>query len=107
GKSRASVVEAPDERISVEPEPTAISSTGEAVEERPRRVRATDALRVTAGILVTIAAALACVFGMLKYTRTSPRFAVRTVQVQGSSHRSPEDIALLGGIANGQNVFTL
>jgi cell division protein FtsQ len=32
---------------------------------------------------------------------------VKSVQVQGSAHRSPEDIARQGGIIKGQNVFTI
>jgi cell division protein FtsQ len=103
--SRASIVEAPEERVAVDPSPDAVRAVSEPPEGRggPRYM---DGLRVAAGILVTIAAALLCVWGMLRYTRTSPRFAVREVKVQGAAHRSPEDIAHLGGIVKGQNVFT-
>jgi cell division protein FtsQ len=104
-RSRAAIVEAPDESIAIEPQPEQLLPESAPL-ETTRRVRAADALRVTAGILVTIAAALACVYGMLRYTRTSPRFSVRTIEVQGGSHRSAEDIALAGGIVKGQNVFT-
>ncbi len=104
--SRASIVEAPDERVAVDPPLESSAPPG-----RPFVVKTSsrymDGLRVAAGILVTIAAALACVWGMLRYTRTSPRFALRNIQVQGSAHRSPEDIARLGGIVKGENVFTL
>jgi cell division protein FtsQ len=104
--SRASIVEAPDERVAIDPDPEAAAAPIAPLESKGR-VRYVDALRVAAGVLVTIAAALGCVWGMLRYTRTSPRFAVRNVQVQGGSHRSPEDIARLGGIVKGQNVFTM
>jgi cell division protein FtsQ len=103
--SRPSIVEAPDETAAIE-QPEAPVSGGEPPAPKAR-AKYVDGLRVAAGILVTIAAALACVFGMVRYTRTSPRFAIRNVDVQGSSHRSPEDIARLGGIVKGQNVFTL
>jgi cell division protein FtsQ len=103
-RSSPSIVEAPDETVAIEP-PEASAAPTELLAPRTR-AKYVDGLRVAAGILVTIAAALACVWGMLKYTRTSPRFAIRNVQVQGSSHRSPEDIARLGNIVKGQNVFT-
>ena len=60
---------------------------------------------MTAGVLVTIGAAFLCVWGLVRYTRTSPRFAIKTVNVQGSSHRSPEDIARTGGITVEHNIF--
>jgi cell division protein FtsQ len=99
-RSRPSIVEAPEERIA----PDAIVEP-DAPPAAPRRQSYMDALRVTAGVLVTIAAALGCVWGMLRYTRTSPRFAVRTIEVQGNTRRTPEDIAREGGILRGQNVF--
>jgi len=104
--SRSSIVEAPEERVTPDPMSGADGEDwGESL-EKLGRVRWRDALRVAAGVLVTVAAALACVWGMVRYTRTSPRFAVRVVEVQGSAHRTPEDIARLGGIVRGQNVFT-
>jgi cell division protein FtsQ len=103
--SRASIVEAPEERVAIDPPMESVRAASEPPEGRGR-TSYVDGLRVAAGILVTIAAALACVWGMLRYTRTSPRFSVRNVQVQGGAHRSPEDIARLGGIVKGQNVFT-
>jgi cell division protein FtsQ len=69
------------------------------------RARWKEGLRLAAGVVVTVAAALACVWGLLNYTRTSPRFAVRSIDVHGMSRRSPEDIARLAGITMGQNVF--
>ncbi|HKQ69050.1 MAG TPA: FtsQ-type POTRA domain-containing protein [Polyangiaceae bacterium] len=66
-----------------------------------------EGLRVGAGVLLTLAAALGCVWGLLEYTRTSPRFAVRTIQVNGSAHRSSEDIAQRAGVSIGRNIFTI
>jgi cell division protein FtsQ len=53
-----------------------------------------------------MAAALGCVWGLLRYTRTSPRFAIRTIHVQGGARRSPEDLARLSRVFQGQNIFT-
>jgi cell division protein FtsQ len=108
-RSRARIVEAPEERVTLDPVHDPADATGfEAGATLPAmgRRRYLDALRVAAGVLVTVAAALACVWGMLRYTRTSPRFSVRTIEVHGGSRRSPEDIARLGGIVRGQNIFT-
>jgi cell division protein FtsQ len=109
--SRSSIVEAPEERAGLDARSETDSLVPQNQESTPptaetTRRRVMDALRLAAGVLVTIAAALGCVWGMLRYTRTSPRFAIRNVEVTGSSHRSPEDIARLGGITRGQNVFT-
>ena len=104
-KAAPANVEAPDERILLDELP----DDGTEVEQTDRgvsRARIGEALRVTAGVLVTVGAALLCVWGLVRYTRTSPRFAIRAVHVQGSSHRSPEDIARTGGIAPEQNIFT-
>jgi cell division protein FtsQ len=99
-------VEAPEERVLNGSD--LLDEEMEMDEARPSvsRARVWEALRVTAGVLVTVAAALLCVWGLVRYTRTSPRFAIKTVHVQGNSHRSPEDIARTGGIAPEHNIFT-
>jgi cell division protein FtsQ len=104
-KTRAAVVEAPDERLPEGPPPPDqdLEVSSEVVENRGARWK--EGVRLAAGVVVTVAAALGCVWGMLRYTRTSPRFAVRTIDVHGTSRRSPEDIAHRAGIAIGQNVF--
>jgi cell division protein FtsQ len=99
-------VEAPEERVWLGSD---LPEEEDDVEEaRPAfsRARIWEALRVTAGVLVTVAAALLCVWGLVRYTRTSHRFAIKAVVVQGNSHRSPEDIARAGGIAPEHNIFT-
>jgi len=105
-RARAAVIEAPDERISQGPPPPDNEleiEPGDSSE--PGHARWKEGLRLAAGVTVTVAAALACVWGLLHYTRTSPRFAVRTIDVHGAARRSPEDIARLAGIVMGQNVF--
>lgn len=105
-KARSALIEAPDERISQGPPPPESDAQREADEPTDtRQARWKEGLRLAAGVAVTVAAALACVWGLLHYTRTSPRFAVRTIDVHGTSRRSPEDIARQGGIVMGQNVF--
>jgi cell division protein FtsQ len=99
-------VEAPDERVLSDSEMPDDDVDFDAPRPRLSRARFWEAVRVTAGALVTIGAALLCVWGLVRYTRTSPRFAVKTVNVQGAFHRSPEDIARTGGIVLEHNIFT-
>ena len=99
-------VEAPEERVLTGSEASDDGLALDDVGPEISRARALAALRVTAGVLVTVGAALLCVWGLVRYTRTSQRFAVKTVHVQGSSHRSPEDIARTGGITPEHNIFT-
>ena len=105
-KARSDSIEAPEERVLLGRELS--DDDDELGEPRPgvSRARVVEALRVAAGVFVTVAAALLCVWGLVRYTRTSPRFAIRAVSVQGASHRSPEDIARMGGIASEHNIFT-
>jgi cell division protein FtsQ len=69
--------------------------------------RAWEGLRAVASIIATMATALACVWGLVRYTRTSPRFAVRSIEAHGAIHRSSADLARLAGIAQGQNIFAV
>lgn len=66
----------------------------------------TERLRAAAGLLVTIATALACVWALVRYTSTSRQFAIRTIKVEGSAHRTPADIARAAGITLGANLVT-
>jgi len=100
-------IEAPEERVLLGSELPEEDDDRDEARPGISRARVWEALRVTAGVLVTVAAALLCVWGLVRYTRTSPRFAIKAVNVQGSSHRSPEDIARTGGIAPEHNIFTI
>ena len=98
-------VEAPDERVFLDETYTDDESELAAPRRSMSRKRVVDALRITAGVIVTVGAALLCVWGLVRYTRTSPRFAIKTVVTHGNVHRSPEDIARAGGIVVEQNIF--
>jgi cell division protein FtsQ len=69
--------------------------------------RVWEGLRAAASIVATMATALACVWGLVRYTRTSPRFAVRSIEAHGAIHRSSVDLARLAGISQGQNIFSV
>ena len=64
-------------------------------------------LSLVTGIIVVIAASVMVAWGLRRYLRSSPRFSVRTVQVEGNVRRTPHQIAKLAGIDTGKNVFTV
>lgn len=70
----------------------------------PRFVRT---LQFIAGAMIVIAASVAVSWGARRYIMSSPRFAIRTVLVDGASRRSADDIAAAGGIGVGNNIFAL
>jgi cell division protein FtsQ len=74
----------------------------------PRRGRrALRALELVAGVALVLGASVGVAWGARRYVTTSPRFAVRTIQVEGASHRTPDHVVELSGIEPGHNVFAL
>ncbi len=56
---------------------------------------------------MVIAASISVAWGARRYVTTSPRFAVRTVQVEGERRRSANAVADAAGVAVGKNIFAL
>lgn len=69
--------------------------------------RTVEALRTTAGVLFALGISIGCVWGLVRYTHTSPRFGIRHIEVTGTSHRTGEDVTRQGDIHSGDNVFAL
>ncbi|KYF77178.1 cell division protein, partial [Sorangium cellulosum] len=65
------------------------------------------ALQLLAGAAVVLVASTAVAWGARRYIVSSPRFAVRTVLVDGVQRRTAEQVATAGGIEVGKNIFTL
>lgn len=63
--------------------------------------------QLAAGVAVVLTASIAVGWGVQRYVMHSPRFAVRTVLVDGAHRRAAATIASEGGIAVGQNVFSI
>lgn len=61
--------------------------------------------RLAAGALVFAAATASSSYGLLHYARTSPRFAVKAVEVEGSRRRDEGAVARRAGAAAGANIF--
>lgn len=64
-------------------------------------------LQLIAGVAVVLVASIAVAWGARRYIMSSPRFAIRTVLVDGVHRRTAEQIASAGGVAVGGNIFAL
>lgn len=69
--------------------------------------RVSRGLQLVAGAAVVVAASISVAWGARRYVTTSPRFAVRTVLVEGERRRSALAVAEAAGVAVGKNIFAL
>jgi len=74
-------------------------------------VRATGRLgraaQLVGGTVIVLAASVGVAWGARRYITQSPRFAVRTVTVDGAHRRTATQVAAGGGVAVGKNIFAL
>jgi cell division protein FtsQ len=79
------------------------------VPKKPRRraQRWLSRLSLLTGVIVVLAASLFVAWGLRRWLRQSPRFAVRHIQVDGNQRRTPHQIARRAEIDVGRNVFTI
>jgi cell division protein FtsQ len=63
--------------------------------------------QLVTGILVVVSASLLVAWGLRRYLRQSPRFAVRAIEVEGHHRLTAPEIAKLAGVERGMNVFAL
>jgi cell division protein FtsQ len=78
--------------------------------QRPRKKRAQrwlSRLSLLTGVVVVLAASLFVAWGLRRWLRQSPRFAVRHVEVDGNHRRTPHQLAKRADIDVGKNVFTI
>ncbi|MDI1432567.1 MULTISPECIES: cell division protein FtsQ/DivIB [Polyangium] len=71
---------------------------------RPKLPRA---LSLFLGVMVVLSASVAVAWGARRYIMTSPRFAIRTVLVDGNRRLPAEQVAGAGGVTVGHNIFAL
>lgn len=74
-------------------------------ERFPRILKAVSLGKVVAGIAIVASASLGVAWGAKRYMTTSPRFSIKTVQIDGIERKSAQEIADLGGFYLGDNVF--
>ena len=73
----------------------------------PRAGGVGRAIQLLAGVALVVTASIGVAWGARRYITTSPRFAVRTVLVDGAHRRTATQIAGGGGVAVGANIFAL
>jgi cell division protein FtsQ len=69
--------------------------------------RVLRALELTLGVIVVMVASVAVAYGARRYILTSPRFAVRSIVVDGPQRRTAQQVARAGGLEVGKNIFSL
>lgn len=57
------------------------------------------------GIVVVVSASVLVAWGLRRYLRTSPRFAIRTIEVSGNERRGASQIVKRAGLEAGKNIF--
>lgn len=62
-------------------------------------------LKVLSGVLFVAAVSGALAFGLHHYARTTPRFAITDLEVEGTRRLSREDVLATAGVHLGENVF--
>jgi cell division protein FtsQ len=63
--------------------------------------------RAVLGFALVVGLSVTAALGARRYVTTTPRFAVKEIDVSGNARRTADDVATQAGIAKGQNVFSL
>lgn len=63
------------------------------------------ALKLLVGVVIVVGASAGVAWGARRYVLSSPRFAVKTIAVEGASRTTADGVAAAGGIAVGDNVL--
>lgn len=103
-------LDAPDEGFSAEEAPkrgraNRRAQAGTGAPEGPRWSRVGAALKVASGVILVVLTSAAVAWGVYRYALTTPRFAVRKLDVQGSRRLTDERVAKLAGLEMGRNIF--
>lgn len=64
-------------------------------------------LKVTVGLGLLVAAVVTLAWGVHRYARTTPRFAIVHLEVEGTKRLSREDVLAAAGVKKGKNLFSL
>ena len=110
-RRRAEPIEAPPELVlggdeSPVPGP-ATTSVPPRKAKAPRQTPLARLMSVGLGVSTVLAASLGVGWAARRYVTQSPRFAVRTVLVDGVHRHTAEHVAGLGRVAIGQNIFAI
>ncbi|MFT3771154.1 MAG: FtsQ-type POTRA domain-containing protein [Minicystis sp.] len=113
--AKRKVVDAPRDPIADDDSPlpgpatTTVRPPGPPSAASPKKKSgsAMRALQMVGGVAIVLTASIGVAYGARRYITTSPRFAVRTVLVDGVHRRTAAQIAGEGGVAVGKNIFAL
>lgn len=64
-------------------------------------------LKVVVGLAALSAAAFGLAWGVHRYAQTTPRFAVKTIEIEGTQRLMREDVLATAGVQKGMNLFSL
>lgn len=104
-------LDAPDEGFSGDESPKRGGNTRRRAAASPRTAegpalsRVWAALKVASGVVLVVLTSAAVAWGVYRYALTTPRFAVRKLDVQGARRLNEERVAKLAGIEIGRNIF--
>ncbi|MGO8997353.1 MAG: cell division protein FtsQ/DivIB [Polyangiaceae bacterium] len=101
-KLPADLVEAMGMELPPEPEP----EIAEPLQPKPPN-RFLGIARAGLGIALVVGVSGTAALGARRYVTSTPRFAVKEIDVSGNVRRTSDDIAAEAGIAKGENVFSL
>lgn len=73
----------------------------------PRLPKVIAVLRALVGAVLVVGLAAAIAWGGRHYIRTSPRFALAAVDVEGNVRRSPAELTSTAGLSLGDNIFSI
>ncbi len=73
----------------------------------PRKAQAVAFLRWVLGVSVLIGLGGGLAFLLERYAHTSPRFALRDIDIVGAEHRTKDEIVKKSGLVLGANLFSL
>lgn len=97
----------PKEAKAVVEAPSEVSGLEEVEPTRRDPSRVFEVARTALGLLFALGISIGCVYVLVHYTHTSPRFGVRTFHVTGMAQRTAEAIVEQGGMREGDNIFAL
>ena len=66
-----------------------------------------SAAKLSIGVAVVVGISVAIAWGAHRYAVTTPRFAIRQLDVRGNRHHSSDQLARIAGIERGQNLFAV
>lgn len=64
-------------------------------------------LKMGAGLVLIVGAVGALAWGVHRYAKTTPRFAVANVEIEGTERLAHDDVLGAAGVERGQNLFVL